>query len=61
VKNTGEVGGDFHLCLKSTFESPIFFSYQVTNPSTSRKKKIGIKFCFYYFFNLFEINQFNSS
>ena len=38
MKNTGEVGGDFHLCLKSTFESPIFFSYQVTNPSTSRKK-----------------------
>jgi len=39
VKNTGEVGGNFHFCLKNTFEPPIFFSYQVTNPSTSGKKK----------------------
>jgi hypothetical protein len=49
VKNTGEVGGDFHLCLKSTFESPIFFSYQVTNPSTSRKKKLVSNFNFIIF------------
>ena len=37
MKNTSKIDGGFQIYLKSTFESPIFFSYKVTNPSNSRK------------------------
>ena len=37
MKNTSKIDGGFQIYLKSTFESPIFFSYKVTSPSNSRK------------------------
>jgi hypothetical protein len=32
-KNKGKIDGVFQFCLKSTFESPIFFSYYTTRNS----------------------------